>query len=315
MKIFHCKVTQSHNSNSDVEGSYRVSGFKESVSEQQLPELASVADKYLKSVHSARYVQKVRGACKSKCELAEVPLTPDSYGAMIASVTLAIMAARENGFAVTRPPGHHASKEKAEGFCFFNNVAVASSYLLESGSRVCIIDIDGHHGNGTQAIFRNSDKVLYCSIHQSGIYPYSGSASDIGKGPSFQKVINVPLEQESGDDVLLASIGFLKQYIEKFNPDHVAVSFGADGYGKDRLLKLNYTKRGFYEAGKLIASIGKPTFAVLEGGYHDEVPECVYSFTSGISGDKFDYVGEISASSLNITENNALTLNKLSEIL
>lgn len=315
MEILHCKTTQNHNVGSDFEGAYRLLKFEETVSSSQLAQVKMVSEEHLRIVHSPRYVQKVKGACKSKCELAEVSLNSYSYNAMIASVSLAIMAAQSHSFAITRPPGHHASHEKAEGFCFFNNIAIAVSYLLARGERVCIIDIDGHHGNGTQSLFRSDDRVLFCSIHQLGVYPYSGLASDVGKGPSFQKVINIPIREGSGDDVLLNSIEFLKGKIESFNPSQVAISVGVDGYGKDRLLKLNYTKRGYYEAGKLIASIGKPTFGVLEGGYHDEVAECVISFVSGVSGTMFEYADELSTSSIEVRENNAYTLDELSNLL
>ena len=180
---------------------------------------------------------------------------------------------------------------------------------------MCIIDIDGHHGNGTQSLFSNDDRVLFCSIHQLGVYPYSGSVSDIGKGPSFEKVINVPLMEGSGDDVFLNSIEFLKEKIGRFNPSQMAISVGVDGYGKDRLLKLNYTKRGYYEAGRLIASIGKPTFGVLEGGYHDEVAECVKSFVSGVSGTMFAYTDQLSTSSVEARDDNIRTCDKLSGLL
>jgi len=315
MEILHCKTTQNHGFDSDIEGAYRLLKFEETVRFSQLAKIKMVSEAHMRVVHSPRYIIKVVGACKSKCELAEVLLNPDSYSAIMASVSLAVLAAQGNSFAITRPPGHHASREKAEGFCFFNNIAIAVSYLLARGERVCIIDIDGHHGNGTQSLFSNDDRVLFCSIHQLGVYPYSGSVSDIGKGPSFEKVINVPLMEGSGDDVFLNSIEFLKEKIGRFNPSQMAISVGVDGYGKDRLLKLNYTKRGYYEAGRLIASIGKPTFGVLEGGYHDEVAECVKSFVSGVSGTMFAYTDQLSTSSVEARDDNIRTCDKLSGLL
>lgn len=283
MKILYNDAIKFHNSASGGEGAYRIEGFTESVSAEELGTLRPLAERLIKTVHAPHYVQKVKGACMSKCELAEVQLTPASYEAMIVSAGLSIMAAKNQSFAVTRPPGHHASREKAEGFCFFNNVAIATSYRLEQGQRVCVIDIDGHHGDGTQSIFKNDNRVLFASIHQNGVYLYTGLADDIGKGQSYKKVINIPVPNGTGDDVFLKALCFVVEQVKAFDPDCVAVSAGFDGYAKDTLLNLKYSKRGYYEAGKLIASIGKPTFAVLEGGYHSEVKSCTEAFVAGVS--------------------------------
>ncbi len=288
MKILHNNATVDHNVNSDGEGPYRVEGFRETVSIESLNGLRSLAEQLINATHTPRYVQKIRGACKSKSELAEVQLSPASYEAMVVSATLAILAAKDHCFAVTRPPGHHASREKAEGFCFFNNVAVATNYLLQQGKRVCIIDIDGHHGNGTQSLFRDEERVLFSSIHQAGTYPYSGLATDVGSESSLKRVINIPVPTGSGDDVFLKALVFIVERVRSFDPDYIAVSAGFDGYFQDKIVKLNYSKRGYYEAGKLIASLSKPSFAVLEGGYHEEVKSCVEALVAGMSGDNFD---------------------------
>jgi acetoin utilization deacetylase AcuC-like enzyme len=315
MKILHNKATENHNVSSDGEGPYRVVKFPETITAEQIKPLFPVVKARIERTHSPRYAQKIRGACNSKCKVAEIPLRPGSHTAMITSVSLAIMAAQNNAFAVTRPPGHHASREKAEGFCFFNNIAIATSYLLELGKRVCIIDIDGHHGNGTQSIFQKDNRVLFCSIHQSGVYPYTGSVMDIGKGPSFKKVINIPLNGGSGDDLFLKALEYLREHIERFNPDHIGVSAGVDGYSKDRILALNYSKRGYYEAGQYLVSFGKPLFAVLEGGYHEDIKECVESFVSGISGEKFESDEQLSVSSPECVDKFSETLRTLSKKL
>ncbi|MDO8604281.1 MAG: histone deacetylase family protein [bacterium] len=298
MKILHNQATTRHNVDTDGEGSYRIEDFPETVLSQQLVGIKALIDQYIEFVHSTRYVQKIKGACKSKSTLAEVLLNPASFDAMLVSAYLSILAAKNNEFAITRPPGHHAFKERAEGFCFFNNIAIATTYLLQQGKKVCVIDIDGHHGNGTQSIFCKEERVLFSSIHQRDTYPYSGKVTDIGKGPSFKKVINVPVPTGSGDDVFLKSLKFIIESVQSFNPDHVAVSAGFDGYFKDKLLSLNYSKRGYYEAGRLISSMGKPTFAVLEGGYHQEVRACVEAFIAGMSGQIFDCDEQLSTSSI-----------------
>lgn len=287
MKILYTDAIKIHNFTSEAEGAYRIKGFVESVSAEELESLRPLTERLVKTVHTPRYVQKIKGACMSKCELAEVQLTPASYEAMVVSATLAIMAARDRSFAVTRPPGHHASREKAEGFCFFNNIAIATNYLLEQGQRVCMIDIDGHHGNGTQSIFKKDGRVLYASIHQNGVYPYSGLANDVGDDSSYKKVINIPVPSGSGDDVFLKALSFIIEQVKAFEPDCVAVSAGFDGYAKDTLLNLKYSKCGYYEAGRLISFVGKPMFAVLEGGYHSKVKSCTEAFVAGISKEVF----------------------------
>ena len=235
---------------------------------------------------------------------------------MLSSVALAIMATHQNGFAITRPSGHHAIKERAQGLCFFNNIAIATSHLLSRGKRVCIIDIDGHHGSGTQAIFKKNENVLYCSIHQEHVYPYSsGLVNNIGSGPSFKKVINIPLRAGSGDDILINSLEFLFKYVKIFNPDYIAVSAGFDGYTKDTVLELNYTKKGFYQAGKLLSSLNLPTFAVLEGAYHKEIKECVQSFVAGFSGDEFSFSDKFSTSTIECKNKHSVTLETLSKLL
>ena len=120
-----------------------------------------------------------------------------------------MLAAKRGDFAVTRPPGHHAKKEEAAGFCLFNNIAIASQNLIDEGKKVCIIDIDGHHGDGTESIFYLNSKLLYCSIHQEGAYPFnSGGAENTGMEEGKGLNINLVVPRKSGDDILLESIKF-----------------------------------------------------------------------------------------------------------
>lgn len=316
MIILHNKQTEKHNPGLDGEGSYRVKDFIETVGDEKIKDIASLVETEINFTHSPRHKQKMKGACKSKCYVAEVSLTKASYDSMLTSVALAIMAARQNAFAITRPPGHHASRERAQGLCFFNNIAIASAYLMRQGKRVCIVDIDGHHGNGTQSIFKKNENVLYCSIHQEHVYPHpSGLVDDIGSGRSFKKVINIPLKAGSGDDIFIKSLEFLSEYIKKFAPDYIAVSAGFDGYAKDSVLELKYSKNGYYQAGKFLSSLNLPTFAVLEGGYHKEVKGCVQSFVAGFSGDEFLFSDTFSTSSVECKNKHSLVIEKLSSLL
>lgn len=315
MIILHNKQTEKHNPISEGEGSYRVENFIETVSDAQIKAMIPLVETEINFTHSPGHKQKMKGACKSKCRVAEVFLTQASYDAMLTSVALAIMAADQNAFAITRPPGHHAIKEQAQGLCFFNNIAVATSYLVQQGERVCIIDIDGHHGNGTQAIFKKNENVFYCSVHQEYVYPCSGLATDIGFGHSFKKVINFPLRAGSSDDLLVGSLEFFIDYIKKFNPDYIAVSAGFDGYAKDTVLELKYSKNGYYQVGKLLSSLNLPTFAVLEGGYHNEVNECVQSFVAGFSGDEFPFSDAFNTSPTECKNKYLVTMRTLAGLL
>ncbi|MDP3941852.1 MAG: hypothetical protein Q8Q49_06110 [bacterium] len=295
-KFLYNKVVENHNVDSKWEGLYRVKDFSETVTAEEIREVLPLAEQYTLQTHSSRHVRKVRGACRSRSEMAEASLTPSSFDAMMASVVLSIIASQENAFAVTRPPGHHASKEKANGFCFFNNIAIASTYLLQMGKRVCIIDIDGHHGNGTQAIFRKEPQVMFCSIHQGQTYPYSDLPSNTTGRGNTERIINAPLLHGTSDDVFLEALHFILERARLFNPDHVAVSAGFDGYREDKILDLEYSKRGYFEAGKVLAILNKPIFFVLEGGYHSEVAECAKAMLAGVDGKKLAIKEQIGVS-------------------
>jgi acetoin utilization deacetylase AcuC-like enzyme len=316
MKTLHNKRTLLHNPRSQKEGPYRLQGFPETVSDAKLNRRLASAERSIRSLHHPEHVLKVIRACESNSKLAESRLSPSSYAAVVASCALAMMAAEEHAFAVTRPPGHHATAINSGGYCLFNNIALAVAHLLRDKKRVCIIDFDGHHGNGTQAFFRDENRVMFASIHQDKTYPHSGAASNIGKGPSLKKAINIPLPEGSGDDVFLTALTFVAKRFKAFKPDFVAVSAGFDGYHGDRLLKLNYSKQGYYEAGKVLASIGKPVFGVLEGGYHTEIKGCVDAFISGVERKKDYQSGEkLSVSNRICREKSEETLRKIERLI
>jgi len=313
MNILHNNNSLKHFGNSKLESKYRIINFEENVEDSEILNLLDLTLEKIIFTHSLKYFKKIKRSCELKSSLAEVKLNIESFKSILYSAVLSIIAAQRNGFAITRPPGHHASKERASGFCFFNNIAIATNYLLEFDNKVCIIDIDGHHGNGTQSIFSKNKNVLFCSIHRDNIYPKNTSRIDLGKGINFKKTINIPLLEGSGDDLFLKSLEFLRKYIEIFNPDYIGISAGFDGYFKDKILDLNYSKYGYYKAGELIKSFSKPTFSVLEGGYHEEIKECVNFFISGISGIKIK--GSLNISSANLIEQNDNTLKFLSKVL
>ncbi len=144
-----------HNVDSDSEGAYRIKDFEDKSMHVELD-----GEPFITLVHSEAYKEMIREACMAGDYLAEVELTPASWEAACQAVGVTILASQQGDFAVVRPPGHHAGREKAAGFCFFNNLAIATQKLVNEGKKVFIFDFDGHHGDGTQSIFYRSNKVL-----------------------------------------------------------------------------------------------------------------------------------------------------------
>jgi acetoin utilization deacetylase AcuC-like enzyme len=276
--LFHSKFLR-HNPGSYAEGPYRIEEFKTSALD-----VDRNGEGDLMLVHSESHVNLIRDACTNRQVLAEVYLSPESYDAACSAAGLTVMAAEQGDFAVVRPPGHHAKPERADGFCLFNNIAIATRKLLNEGKRVFILDIDGHHGDGTQGIFYENDRVLFCSVHQHHAYPWTGERSETGKGRGVGFTMNFPLDAGSGDRELLEAVDRAIERAREFNPDVVGVSAGFDGYHKDRLLGLNYTLEGYYQCGKRLGQSFDHIFAVLEGGYHLEIRQCIDQFVRGVNG-------------------------------
>jgi len=193
-----------------------------------------------------------------------------SAGGSLLSMDLALEEG--NSFSLMRPPGHHASRNRFEGFCYFNNLAIAVAKALKRVKRVGILDIDCHHGNGTQDIFLGNPRVVYASIHQYGfIYPGTGKHSE-------QNCHNYPLESGTGEGEYLDKLEIGLYKISKFRPDLLAVSAGFDTYERDPLANLKLEIGTYAKISKMISELGIPRFAVLEGGYSKALPECVHSF-------------------------------------
>lgn len=275
--LFNSKFLN-HNQNSEAEGSYRIEQFPE-----KYVNTDANGEEYISLVHTKNHIKFIYEACINNETAAEVELTPDSYKAAISAIGLTIKASEQGDFAVVRPPGHHAGIEKAAGFCLFNNIAIAAQKLAKEGKKVFIFDFDGHHGDGTQNIFYESNKVMYCSIHQMYAYPYSGFPDETGSGVGKGYTLNIPLIAGSGDmefyDVINKAIAAAKN----FNADVIGVSAGFDAYEKDRLLALKFTKKGYYECGLRLRRAFSNIFGVLEGGYHNEILECVEAFVEGVN--------------------------------
>ena len=212
---------------------------------------------------------------------ADSPSYPDIFAYARLSAGAAVTASEialkgDLSLSLLRPPGHHAGRDFLGGFCYFNNVAIAVAKALQRVGKVAIIDFDCHHGNGTQDIFLGKQNVLYVSLHQSPLYPGTGLTSE-------GNCLNFPLPAETDEPAYMTAFSKAIEAIFRFAPDLIAVSAGFDTYKGDPLAGLHLEKSTYEKIGKAIRELGKPTFAVLEGGYSDDLPECIHNFLNGLT--------------------------------
>ena len=236
----------------------------------------------IERVHDGAYVDAVDSI------LDEVWLDEDTFAgattweAACLAAGCAIHAVEVGGFALVRPPGHHAMHSSAMGFCIFNNVAIAARHAqAELGlAQVAIVDFDVHHGNGTEALFRHDPSVLMVSMHQWPFWPGTG-----GPGSSDEHTLNVPLAEGSGDaEYLRAFDQLVEPAISAFGPDVVLVSAGFDAHRDDPLAQMEVTSDGFRELGRRCVALAPYFAAVLEGGYNlDTLPNLVTAALEGFA--------------------------------
>lgn len=241
---------------------------------------------FLELIHPADYVKFAKEVCYSGEPFDQDTCTsPGTWAAATASVGAAVMASQTNGLALVRPPGHHAYRTRASGFCVFNNIAVAVERLRRQGKKVFILDFDGHWGDGTADIFGEYNDVLYASLHQYPAFPGGGSETEIGTGKGKGLTINVPLPPQSGDDVFFNGLEPIMAAAIKFKPDAVAVSAGFDAHQHDPLLQLSLSSKAYHRVGEMLKGDFRDIFAVLEGGYNVKyLPLCIDNFLAGING-------------------------------
>ena len=268
----------------------------------ELVEAPAATREQLERVHSATHIDSIR-------ELAERgggPIDLDtvasagSWNAALHAAGGAVGAAErlnvEGGFAFCglRPPGHHAERARAMGFCLFNNVAVAAAHAIaELGvERVLILDWDVHHGNGTEAIFYGSSEVLYASIHQSPLYPGTGAATDFGSGGGEGYTVNLPVAPGSGPDEFLSLVqAVVAPIARQWKPGLLCVSAGYDAHRDDPLANCDLDDAAYGDMAAtmrdLAAELGVPVLICLEGGYSlGALSRSVVTTLEGFSGDR-----------------------------
>ena len=197
--------------------------------------------------------------------------TADAVGSIITAIDGVQNKEFHNAFCAVRPPGHHAERNKAMGFCIYNNVSVGAQYLLEKYkfNKVVIIDFDVHHGNGTQDIFYNNKKVLYISTHQYPYYPGTGGEKEKGK---YNNIFNIPLPAGTTSEEYLNAYEFVLKRIKEFKPEFILFSAGFDAHKDDPLAQLQLTSKDFYDLTKRTLNLAKlycegKVVSILEGGY------------------------------------------------
>lgn len=226
---------------------------------------------HVAACHHTYYIDDVQRACESGETTmldADTVCTPTTYEASLLAAGAALQAVELNGFALSRPPGHHALPDRAMGFCLFNNVAIATRFAQrELGlERVAILDWDVHHGNGTQAMFLNDPTVLFISIQQWPFWPGTG-----GPGDGNESTINVPLHAGSGDPEYLQTMDeTVEPAINRFAPDLLLISAGFDAGEGDLIGGMRVTPQGFGELAARAGRLCERRALILEGGYNLE---------------------------------------------
>lgn len=291
--VYHPDYLKHNSGQNHPESEERLSKLVEHLKENELlsklksvePHVPSI--KWLEKVHTSDYIKMVEEVCQRGGAMLDpdTSVGPESYriallavGGVMAAVDAVMGKKVKNAFCALRPPGHHAERDKAMGFCIFNNVAVACKYLQNKYrmKKVIIIDWDVHHGNGTQNAFWTDPSVFYISVHQFPFYPGSGSENEVGEGEGNGFTFNLPMFAGSGDvEYIEAFENILYPLASKFDPDFVFISAGFDAHKDDPLAQINLTEEGYKRMTEVITRLADKCcdnrlVSVLEGGYNSQ---------------------------------------------
>lgn len=304
-----------HETGAHVENPRRLLAIDAELKRQGLftgrPEIsfAPASREAVERVHDARYLDLLEQVSEAGGAWldADTMIGPDSYdvaslaaGAGIAAVDAALAGTSSRSMVLARPPGHHATGQGGMGFCLINTIAVAAAHALTRGLvRVAIVDWDVHHGNGTQDIFYATDRVLFCSVHQSPLYPGTGDVAEQGSGAGWGYTLNVPLPPGEGDATYLRVFDkVILPRVREYEPQLVLISAGFDAHEVDPLASMRVTESGFREmAARTIATADETAaagvVAFLEGGYDPNalarsVAEVVRALDTGPDGEYDD---------------------------
>ena len=242
---------------------------------------SKVSDKIISTTHDLEYINLVKQSFPKKGFSSldgDTIISPgskeaifDAVGSIIAAIDGVENKEFKNAFCTVRPPGHHCSQNKAAGFCILNNIAIGGQYLLNKYKykKIAIVDIDVHHGNGTQDIFYNNENVLFISTHQYPYYPGTGSEQEKGK---FNNIYNIPLPAGTNSEEYLIAFEFALKRLEEFNPEFVLISAGFDAHENDPLAQFRLKTEDYYHITKRILETSKKycdgkVVSILEGGY------------------------------------------------
>lgn len=228
--------------------------------------------------HTAQHVERVKDAAEDfDADTAAIPGIHEhairAAGAAVGAARAALRGLR--AFSLMRPPGHHATRDRAMGFCYFSNIAVAALDALENGAeRVAIWDFDAHHGNGTEDIVANHPRIAFASIHQFPGYPGTGTRS-------FANIHNFPVAPLTDRPEHVAEVRRALDQLVSYKPDLLLVSAGFDAYAGDPITEMTLASEDFVTFGQWLRETGIPAGAILEGGYSDTLPELIDAFLAG----------------------------------
>jgi acetoin utilization deacetylase AcuC-like enzyme len=241
----------------------------------------AVDDGQLLRAHSAEHLARLAVEQDFDADTAWFPKITEYARASVGGALTALSAARagETVFSLMRPPGHHATRNRAMGFCYLNNIAIAALEALATGAkRVAVYDFDVHHGNGTEAILLNQPGAAFFSIHQFPCYPGTGTRN-VGKN-----CFNFPVAPQTTRTEYRHILTSALEHLQELKPEIVAVSAGFDCYARDPLAQETLELEDFYWLGQCFHNLGVPVFSLLEGGYSDDLPDLIFAYLTGLAG-------------------------------